>query len=226
MIFKRQHAGSSSTAQPRATPPPQEQCNLRPQHMKPARPKGSQLPQYRRSMPAMVGSAATILAMACSMPPRCCQAFRVSHSGGSTSYQLRGMAATSRGSRTARIARPLMPGVVGRRDATSAAAEMRSASYGSSSFVRNSLTAATGAQAGRRSRALAAPGTGTVRMVSDESQFFSDPDAPTVVEGEGPPGPLVGGDQVGPCNHQQLKLVATRDYTRPLGSKEVACVFR
>lgn len=160
----------------------------------------------------MVGSAATILAVACSMPQRCCQAFRVSHSGGSTSYhQLRGMAATSRGSRTARIARQLVPGVVGRRDAASASADIRSASYGSSSFVRNSLTAATAAQAGRRNRALAAPG-GTVRMVSDESQFFTDPDAPEAVKGEGPPGPLEGGDQVSPYKHQhqhQSKLVAT-----------------
>lgn len=179
--------------------------------MKSTRCKGSRLPQSRRSMPAMVGSAATILAVACSMPQRCCQAFRVSHSGGSTSYhQLRGMAATSRGSRTARIARQLVPGVVGRRDAASASADIRSASYGSSSFVRNSLTAAIAAQTGRRSRALAAPG-GTVRMVSDESQFFTDPDAPEAVEGEGPPGPLEGGDQVSPYKRQhqrQSKLVA------------------
>lgn len=165
--------------------------------MKPTRRKGSRLPQSRRRMPAMVGSAATILAVACSMPQRCCQALRVLHSGGSTSYQLRGMAARSRGSRTAGIARQLVPGVVGRRDAASASTEIRSASYGSSIFVRNTLTAATGTQAGRRSRALAAPG-GAVRMVSDENQFFSDPDAPGVVEGEGPPGPLVGGDQVCP----------------------------
>lgn len=162
-------------------------------------------------MPAMVGSAAAILAVACSIPQRCVQGFRVSHSGGTTFHQRRGIAATSRGSsRTARVAWQLVPGVVGRRDSTCVMAKIRSASFeSSSSFVRNSLA---GAQAGRRSRtALAAP-SGTVRMVSDESQFFSDPDAPEVVEGEGPPGPLVGGDQVGPCNHHhyhshQPKLV-------------------
>lgn len=171
----------------------------------------------------MVGSAAAILAVACTIPQRCCQALRVSHSGGTASYQLRGMAATSRGnSRTARVTRQLVPGVIGRRDATTATVAMRSVSYGSSSFVRNSLTAATGAQAGRRSRALAASG-GTVRMVSDESQFFSDPDAPAVVEGEGPPGPLVGGDQVSlTCNPQQ------QPYLRNVNprQKKVACSFR
>lgn len=185
-------------------------CNLvlRPQHMKPTRRKDSRLPKSIRIMNSMVGSVATILALAYSVPQRCCQAFRVSRSGGSISYQLRGMAATSRGSRTAKIARQLVPEVVGRRDAASAATEIRSGIYGSSSFVRNGLTAATRAQGGRRIRALAAPG-GMVRMVSDESHFFSDPDAPEVAEGEGPPGPLVGGDQVGPCNQQQQsKLVA------------------
>ena len=189
----------ASRPQPKSNTTPRKQCNLRRQHMNPTRRKGSRLPKSRRSMPTMVGSAATILAVACSMPQRCCQAFRASHSGGSTSHQLRGMAATRRSSRTARIARQLVPGVVGRQDAAIASAEIRSASYGSSSLVRNSLAASTGAQAGRRSRSLAAPG-GAVRMVSDESQFFSDPDAPEVVEGEGPAGPLVGGDQVCPRN--------------------------
>lgn len=31
---------------------------------------------------------------------------------------------------------------------------------------------------------------------SDESVFFTDPDTPEEVDGAGPPGPLVGGDQV------------------------------
>lgn len=40
-------------------------------------------------------------------------------------------------------------------------------------------------------------GDGSVRMASDdEGPFFADPDAPAVVDGLGPPGPLDGGDQV------------------------------
>lgn len=80
---------------------------------------------------------------------------------------------------------------------TGAAAGVGSSSYGHSSFVRNILV---GSQA-----SAAVGGRGRTRMLSDDGQFFADPDAPAVVDGVGPPGPLVDGDQVG-CNIIYIKL--------------------
>lgn len=74
-----------------------------------------------------------------------------------------------------------------------------SSSIDSGFIVRNRLGQQRHRQQQRR-RGAAAHVSGAMRMVSggdsDEGKFFTDPDAPEVVDGVGPPGPLAGGDQV------------------------------
>eukprot|EP00903_Cladosiphon_okamuranus_P010462 g9898.t1 len=147
-------------------------------------------------MPARVLSGTAVLAAACSVPQRCCHALRVSLSSvavsGGAGYQYRsylGTAAQRASRTTATLAGGFVPGGAGRRKVAAAIASSRAGGFGGG--------------AGQRGRAGAAPGGGggtTARMVSgggsDESVFFTDPDAPVEVDGVGPPGPLVGGDQV------------------------------
>ncbi|CBN74882.1 DNA gyrase subunit A [Ectocarpus siliculosus] len=165
--------------------------------MKPARHKVSRQQRRRRWMTARVGNAAAVLAAAWSLPHRCCQALRAPCSSSAISgagYQYRSYVGTAaqRASRTtARLSGGFVPGGAGRRKVVAAAESRR--------FISNG-----GGFVGDSSRLVAqqrrAPAAGAVRMASgggsDESQFFTDPDAPSEVDGVGPPGPLVGGDQV------------------------------
>lgn len=185
------------------------------QHMKH---KGHEVSRQQRrrpplSLPARVGGAAAMLAAAWSLPHRCCHALRVSSTAATAmsgaGCQYRGYVGTAaqRASRTtASLSGGFVPGGAGRRrvnvGAAAAAAFSGSPSFSSSSassdgrgfVVRNALGRQHRQQQQQRAR------VGAMRMVSgggsDESKFFTDPDAPEEVEGVGPPGPLVGGDQV------------------------------
>ncbi|CAN0459724.1 unnamed protein product, partial [Ectocarpus sp. 8 AP-2014] len=164
----------------------------------PARHKVSRQQRRRRWMTARVGNAAAVLAAAWSLPHRCCQALRAPCSSSAISgagYQYRSYVGTAaqRASRTtASLSGGFVPGGAGRRRVV-AAAESRRFSSNGGGFVGDSSRLV--AQQQRRASAA-----GAVRMASgggsDESQFFTDPDAPSEVDGVGPPGPLVGGDQV------------------------------
>lgn len=179
------------------------------QHMKPARHKGSSIRRERRPMSTRVGNAAAVLAAAWSVPLRCCQALRLTCSA--TGYQYRGVSmriTTQQGRMAARLAGGFVPRGGGTQRAIGGVAGARSSGLGrGGDFVGGSLAVLSGS--GRR-RAVAAASGGSVRMVSDESQFFSDPDAPAVVEGLGPPGPLEGGDQVSPtCSQPASQPLST-----------------
>lgn len=159
-------------------------------------------------MPTRVGNAAAVLAAAWSLPHRCCQALlRASSSAvvsaaGGGGYSYRGYVGTAsqRASKTtASLAGSFVPGGAGRRKVTTAAAA--AAGRIGSSGCSGSGSGSSFVGGGPRGSAAAGGRDGTaMRMVSgggsDESQFFTDPDAPLDVEGIGPPGPLVGGDQV------------------------------
>lgn len=149
-----------------------------------------------RSMPARVLSGTAVLAAAWSLPQRCCHALRASVSSmavsGGAGYHYRSYVGTAaqRASRTtASLAGGFVPGGAGRRKVAAA--------------VSGSISSGFGGGGQRATRGAAPPGgisSTTARMVSgggsDESVFFTDPDAPVEVDGVGPPGPLVGGDQV------------------------------
>lgn len=167
-------------------------------HQKGLRQQRRRQRQRRRSMPARVLSGTAVLAAAWSVPQRCCHALRASVSSvavsGGAGYQYRsylGTAAQRASRTTATLAGGFVPGGAGRRKMAAAVASSRAGGFGDG--------------AGQRAVGGAAPGGGggggtTTRMVSgggsDESVFFTDPDAPVGVDGVGPPGPLVGGDQV------------------------------
>lgn len=173
------------------------------------------------SLSARVGGAAAMLAAAWSLPHRCCHALRVSTaavSGAGCQYRGYVGAAAQRASRTtASLSGGFVPGGAGRRRMNVGAAAVAgspsfsstrstSTSSDSSAFsARNGLGRQQGQQ-GRRTR------VGAMRMVSgggsDEGKFFKDPDAPDEVDGVGPPGPLVGGDQVRPSTAVLLWLCA------------------
>lgn len=201
----------TTTAQSTATP---KHCSEQ-QHMKLQ--KGLRQQRRRRSMPARVLSGTAVLAAAWSLPQRCCHALRASLSSmavsGGAGYQYRSYVGTARSyvgtsaqrasrTTTASLAGGFVPGGAGRRKAAAAAAVAGSTSR------RGFGTGATPAGP--------AAGSGTTRMVSggdsDESAFFTDPDAPEEVDGAGPPGPLVGGDQVravlcGAASQRELVLL-------------------
>lgn len=146
-------------------------------------------------MTARVGNAAAVLAAAWSLPHKCCQALRAPYASSAISgagYQYRSYVGTAaqRASRTtASLSGGFVPGGAGRRRVV-AAAESRHFSSNGGLVGNNSRLVV------QQRRAAA----GAVRMASgggsDESQFFTDPDAPSELDGVGPPGPLVGGDQV------------------------------
>jgi len=178
-------------------------------------------------MPARVGNAAAVLAAAWSLPHRCCQALlRASSSavvsaaaGGGYSYRGYVGTASQRASKTtASLAGSFVPGGAGRRKVTTAAA----AAAGRIGSSGRSGSGSSFVGGGPRGSAAAGGRDGTaMRMVSgggsDESQFFTDPDAPLDVEGIGPPGPLVGGDQV---RHEGLQTaVRTQQFTHGPAAK-------
>lgn len=135
-----------------------------------------------------------MLAAAWSLPQRCCHALRasvsssvtaVSGGGAGESYQYRSYVGTAaqRASRTtAALAGGFVPGGAGRRKIAAAAAVAGRTGTGGSGSGSGTTTT---------TRMVSGGGSG-----SDESVFFTDPDAPAEVDGAGPPGPLVGGDQV------------------------------
>ncbi|CAM9092331.1 unnamed protein product [Pylaiella littoralis] len=179
--------------------------------MKHARHKGSRQQRRRSSLSIRVGSAAAMLAAAWSLPHRGCHALRVA-SGPGCQYSRGCLGTAAQGARrtTASLAAGFVPGG-GRARRMGVAADVTGAgwpSFSSSSssssidsgfFVRNRLGQQRHRQQQRR-RGAAAHVSGAMRMVSggdsDEGKFFTDPDAPEVVDGVGPPGPLAGGDQV------------------------------
>lgn len=166
-------------------------------HMKHQKGLRQERPRRRqRSMPARVLSGTAVLAAAWSVPQRCCHALRASVSSlaavsGGAGYQYRsyvGIAAQRASRTTATLAGGFVPGGAGRRKVVAAVAGSTSGG-------------GFGGRGQRARRGAASVGGGTAtRMVSgggsDESVFFTDPDAPAEVDGVGPPGPLVGDDQV------------------------------
>lgn len=177
------------------------------QHMKPAFPKGLRVRRFRRSM-STLGNAAAFLAAAWSaVPHRCCQAVRVTSSSSpavgyhqfnsrriATSASASGLTALQGGrtspTRSAGVAFVPRVGLGRKGVATFTGARNR--------LVRKSLVAAVQQRIGP-AYGVGADRGGRVRMVSDdsdESKFFTDPDAPPVEDGVGPPGPLGGGDHV------------------------------
>lgn len=154
-------------------------------------------------MPARVLSGTTVLAAAWSLPQRCCYALQASVSSlaaasrGAAGFQCRsyvGTASQRARSTTAALAGGFVPGGAGRRKVAAAVVA------GSTSYDRSGFGAGGGQRRPGGGGGIGSSGSSTARMVSgggsDESVFFTDPDAPVELDGAGPPGPLAGGDQV------------------------------
>lgn len=135
------------------------------------------LRRRRVAMSTRFGAAA-VLAAAWSVPHRCCQAVRVACSTAP------GGVRQQRRLSTTRLAAGFISSA-GRGRSVGAATRITSSS--------SSITSRKWAGYWQGGRAV----TGTVRMVSDDAPFFTDPDAPEVLNGLEQPGPLAaGGDQV------------------------------
>lgn len=150
------------------------------------------------------GAAAVLAAAAWSLPYRACQALRLTHFPTPTRH---------RANRMLRMAG--FEARLQQRQITAGFALYTSSSGSSRGFRVNrlSLGAGIGANGGAGGHgrcgsvrlSVRRPGpAGVLRMVSDEGQFFADPDAPPpTLDGVGPPGPLVSGsegnDKVSPC---------------------------
>lgn len=134
------------------------------------------LRRRRVAMSTRFGAAA-VLAAAWSVPHRCCQAVRVACSTAPGGVR-------QRRASTTRLAAGFVSSAVSGRS-VGAAARISSSS--------SSIASRKWAGHWQGGRAVA----GTVRMVSDDAPFFTDPDAPEMLNGLEQPGPLAGGgDQV------------------------------
>lgn len=164
-----------------------------------------------RTMSTRFGSAAAVLAAAWAAPHRCCQALRAAWLSKAAAaghhYFARGAMNQRNRMATSRLIGGVTNGVRRRRftnNATSATAFSAVATTDTaagltrSSTIRSSMYGGSFAQ--RVTVGLGPSNRGcygrSLRMISGEGPFFSDPEAQPEINGVGPVGPLAGSEQV------------------------------